>query len=363
MNRGSSGGGIFHDGSATGSAATIRSCSFVANTGDFGAGAFLSGGEAIIESSQFLLNEARYGGGVWIENATSASIASSQFHGNRTPAEDDSGGAGLVVADTLNLLVERSLFSGNTSQLGGGALVYRTTGAIEGTSFQANLANFLGGALYLEGAYIEVNDSSFSDNSAESAGGAVHARDDNILSLHRTTVLGNHAEQGGGLAVDSGSLSITNCVLNANEGDGAALYFDGATLSIEFSTLFDNQGPEESAAVVLVSDPSLVDLRHSILADSVPVAVACDGEGMEWDYNAYHSALGDPAMSDGCVPAGTGSMDADPWFISASPALDPYNDTLQLQAISPCIDAGDPTCLEPDGSVCDLGAYGGTDPL
>ena len=363
MNRGSSGGGIFHDGSATGSGAEIRSCSFVANTGDFGAGAFLTGGEATVESSQFLLNEARYGGGAWIENATLASITASQFHGNATPAEDDSGGAGLVVADTLNLLVEGSLFSGNTSQLGGGALVYRTTGAFEGTSFQANQANFLGGALYLEGAYIEVSDCSFADNSAETAGGAVHARDDNILSLHRTTLLGNQAEQGGAIAVDSGSLSITNSVLDANGGDGAALYFDGATLSLEFTTLYDNQGPEDSAAVVLVSDPSLVDLRHSILADSVPAAVACEGESMAWDYNAYHSTLGDPAMSDACLPAGTGSMDADPWFIAASPDEDPYNDTLQLQAISPCIDAGDPTCLEADGTVCDMGAYGGTDPL
>jgi len=363
MNSGSSGGGIFHDGSLTGAGATVRSCSFVANTADFGAGAFLTGGDQTLESSQFLLNDARYGGGAWVEDATSVTVIGTQFHGNTTPAEDDSGGAGLVVADSLNLDVQGCLFSGNHSQLGGGALVYRTTGAIDGTSFQANWANFLGGALYLEGAYLDLTDSSFADNRAEVSGGAVHARDDNIMSLARSILLGNRAEQGGAVAVDSGFLSVNSSILNANEGDGAAIHFDGADLSLEFTTLFDNVAPDGSAAVVVASDPALVDIRHSILAESVPAAVSCDGEGMAWDYNAYHSAAGSPAMTDDCLPQETGTMDSDPWFVSAVADLDPHNDALQLQAISPCIDAGDPTCTEADGTVCDLGAYGGADPL
>ena len=363
MNSGSSGGGVFHDGSATNSGATVAACSFVANDADFGAGAFLGGGPITVDASQFLLNDARYGGGLWVEGAPSLDLTSCQFHGNTTPAEDDSGGAGLVVSESLNVAVSDCLFAGNTSQLGGGALIYQSTGTVESTSFQANWANSLGGALYLEGSYLELLDDLFTGNEAVSGGGAIHARDDNIVALHRSSLLGNRAETGGGIAVDSGSLSMTNCLVNASEGDGAAIHFDGSTLSIEHTTLYDNVAPEDSAAIVIVSEPSGVSLLHSIVAESEPTALSCTGSGMPWNYNDYFHSAGLPPTTEDCEPAGAGVILSDPWFIAATTNLDPHDDSLHLQAISPCIDAGDPTCLDADGTTCDLGAYGGADPM
>jgi len=363
VNSGSSGGGVFHDGSATNGGATIRACSFVANQADFGAGAFLGGGDLEVDSCQFLLNEARFGAGLWAEDVPSLTLTSSQFHGNVTPSEDDSGGAGMVVSGALNLEVSDCLFAGNTSQLGGGALVYQSSGSLEATSFQSNWANSLGGALYLEGSYLTADDCQFTGNEAVTAGGAVHARDDNILTLSRSTVLGNQAGAGGGVAVDSGTLSVGNCLFDANEGDGAAVYFDGSGLMVHQTTLYDHVAPEGSAAIVIVSDPASAALENSILAESTPAAVSCVGTATGWDYNDYYSSDGLLPLTEDCDASGTGVLESDPWFVTATPNQDPHDDSLHLQAISPCIDAGDPSCQDADGTTCDLGAYGGPDSL
>ena len=55
-----------------------------------------------------------------------------------------------------------------------------------------------------------------------------------------------------------------------------------------------------------------------------------------------------------CCPqtlTGIGNITNDPWFV------DPLNDDFNLQAGSPCIDAGDPASpLDPDSTVADMGA-------
>ena len=63
--------------------------------------------------------------------------------------------------------------------------------------------------------------------------------------------------------------------------------------------------------------------------------------------------------SDLWASAGTGNLDSDPGFKSASNDLDWTNDDFALKGASPCVDAGKPDVLDTDGSRSDCGAYGG----
>ena len=77
---------------------------------------------------------------------------------------------------------------------------------------------------------------------------------------------------------------------------------------------------------------------------------------------AYNDAWGNTADFDGAWgdPEGTaGNLSVDPVFRAASDDGDPSNDDFHLLGASPLIDAGDPSVLDADGSVGDLGGYGG----
>lgn len=55
---------------------------------------------------------------------------------------------------------------------------------------------------------------------------------------------------------------------------------------------------------------------------------------------------------------GRSSTAGDPQYLDTTPQA-PLDWDLHLGATSLLIDAGDPTILDPDGSVSDIGAYGG----
>ena len=54
-----------------------------------------------------------------------------------------------------------------------------------------------------------------------------------------------------------------------------------------------------------------------------------------------------------------GNIAADPSVVSYDPLVLPTTWDLHLAAGSPAIDAGNPATFDPDGSVADMGVYGG----
>jgi len=64
--------------------------------------------------------------------------------------------------------------------------------------------------------------------------------------------------------------------------------------------------------------------------------------------------------SGGSSPVGSdGNISEDPEFVSFSLDTDWSEWDLHLTSGSALIDAGDPSLLDPDGTVSDIGAYGG----
>jgi hypothetical protein len=77
-------------------------------------------------------------------------------------------------------------------------------------------------------------------------------------------------------------------------------------------------------------------------------------------YNNVFGMSSGPSYNGGIVGQ-SGNTEVDPLFSLGSADGNPANDDLSLAPASPCIDAGNPTPTfnDPDGTISDLGAYGG----
>jgi predicted outer membrane repeat protein len=137
----------------------------------------------------------------------------------------DDGDAGTL-ADVH--IEEMQLIEGR-SEDNGGAILSREQLWLYDVVFSQNTAGNDGGALAVEGGTTELHEVSFTENSASASGGAIHASQLASVAIHDGRLAGNQAgENGGGIAVDGGTLAIYETVMEENSavGDGGALFGD-----------------------------------------------------------------------------------------------------------------------------------------
>src|SRR5690606_3828960 len=118
---------------------------------------------------------------------------------------------------------------------GGGAINSETTPGDEpsvtvvDSSFDANAA-IRGGALNNTDGWVQVQRSTFSNNSASEVGGAIYVDDaDDMLELVNSTLSGNTADESGGGLFNSGIATIVNSTILGNvapNGGGIRLTAD-----------------------------------------------------------------------------------------------------------------------------------------
>ncbi|TKJ36565.1 hypothetical protein CEE37_14895 [candidate division LCP-89 bacterium B3_LCP] len=142
---------------------------------------------------------------------------------------------------------------------------------------------------------------------------------------------------------------VTNCLLN---GISVAAQVSATTaheLSIVNNTVYNSGGNGISISKTGSGDLN-TSLTNNIVSTSGEYGIyVSDFDSPNVSYNdVWNSAIGDYS---GVTP-GIGSISLDPQFI------DPGNGDLNLQRISPCIDAGDPSSpFDPDGTIADMGAF------
>jgi len=360
MNEGQMGGGILAQGSS--SDLTVTNTLFAGNDAVYGGGLSVHDGILAVEDSIFLLNTGQFGGGVSLHAPASSTITGCDFQSNTTPLDEESGGAAIALQDVSNLSIDGCSFADNVGVVGGAVFGYASTIYADGVSFKDNHADGNGGAVCLEGSLLSVERGQFVGNSADGDGGAIHGAQWSPVTVGRSELLGNTATSGGAISVRDGDLAVHNSVFDANEGDGGAIVYGGSDLVMSYVTLFDNRAPAGSGAVWIDEETAVVAVSYSIFADNEPYALACGGAVSTWDHNDVHGSDG-TGIADGCTVDGGTSMASDPMFTSASSDAEPLNDDLHLQPFSPCVDVGPEGCLDLDGSWCDLGAYGGDEPL
>ncbi|MFC1808444.1 right-handed parallel beta-helix repeat-containing protein [Candidatus Omnitrophota bacterium] len=160
-----------------------------------------------------------------------------------------------------------------------------------------------------------------------------------IKNNHKTSGPGYFGTSGG-INVGSGYMVVKNNIIVGNyaeAGGPSAIYYLGANAQISNNTILNNENQYGSYSIDGMTSPAF----NNIIQDS---------------WSGYNGPASSPVFYS-CFPTATNGVNNnisnDPLFI------DPANGDYHLDTGSLCINAGDPSILDPDGSVSDIGAYGG----
>jgi len=294
----------------------ITDSTFDGNTVTSGTFAFQGGGaidnnsftgQADIATSLFTNNEARRGGAILNYNAADLVLRNSDVVANRLgPVFGDAGGgiwnggsgAAVIVADSrVNdnlgasrgggiysdeaglLTLDSSEVTGNVATSdGGGAVIY--AGRVVNSRIANNTSGADGGGIYHEGLRaLEILASSIANNSARREGGglatfspfsAVPAG----ITIDDSTISGNTADQGGGIAnSERGLITIRRSLIANNAAAGLVFGNGGGVFSnasgrttILDSTIANNAA--RSGGGVYNSNFSLLTLNHATVTNN-----------------------------------------------------------------------------------------------
>jgi CSLREA domain-containing protein len=222
-------------------------------------------------------------------------------------SQEDGGG----IRNLGMLTLENAVFVGDTASGGGGAIASYgadSTLTISGTTFDSNSSNGpLGGGVLFNSSVATITDSMLKNNSSSFSGGAIVNSSGGSLTLLRTTVKdngvglgnrgggifnsatlavnystisGNSASQGGGIAniTLSGAPSLTTLLAtisgNSASDRGGGIFNDaGATVLITDSTLSKNTSAAEGGGIYRVGT---VTMGGSILAANTAGTTGAD---------------------------------------------------------------------------------------
>jgi nitrous oxidase accessory protein NosD len=272
---------------------------------------------------------------------------STWIHGFTIRGGAASSGAGGIQASGAAPLIEDCVVRSNSGKFGGGVSgnpVMRRCVIRDNTSSLTH-----GGGLY--GAP-QLHDCVVAYNTASSArggglyltGGAALVEDSLVIS---NRILFGDPARGAGIAVDgNASAVLRRSVISRNTGFGnvfgsfgGGLWGNAAT-RVENCTITGNVLVAGNTAGAGVYGP--VEITNSILRENNPDEFS-GAPTISWS-----NVLGGAS--------GIGNLDLDPLWVDRA-----FTGDLHLLPGSPCIDAGDPTTFDPDGSVADLGAFPAAD--
>eukprot|EP01117_Protostelium_nocturnum_P013138 TRINITY_DN4883_c0_g1_i1.p1 TRINITY_DN4883_c0_g1~~TRINITY_DN4883_c0_g1_i1.p1 ORF type:complete len:906 (-),score=213.57 TRINITY_DN4883_c0_g1_i1:66-2783(-) len=243
----------------------ILDCNFTNNR------ALVSGGASHFEGSfnnftmenvQVVGNQSPQGGGLDFENSQTASMNINNCLMSSNTASNLGGGA-MYVQGSFNISMRKNTFDGNQSPQGGAILLSASSSNsslfMESNNFKSNQASvFYGGAVHINGkiSYIEIYDSSMSNNYGESSAGALSLQVTcDYVQLNNCTFTYNQANlQGGAISLQLRSkinrMDIINCTMRENTASsGAAIYLPSNVddLTISGSKFYRNLGDEGGA--------------------------------------------------------------------------------------------------------------------
>ncbi len=171
-----------------------------------------------------------------------------------------------------------------------------------------------GGAVYIDYSTLSFRDCIFLNNTAQ-YGGAIYFNR-TTANIGNCLFVNNHAiRSGGGIYQERSSIAFQSCIFYYNTADfsGGGLASSGDSLSIKNSIIWGNYATKFPAI-----SGSYNEVSYSIIPG-------------EW--------------------SGNSNIDQDPLFMEM-PHINP-----NVCSESPCIDNGDPSMTDPDGSRLDIGLY------
>lgn len=269
-------------------------------------------------------------------------ITNGKVHGSWPMA---CGGAILCVGSSPTIIDD--VITGNVAQIDGGGIACETgsAAAIVGNVIGGNRASWGGGILAFHFASPRIIGNTIRENAA-CWGGGIGCFSACSPAISGNSVIRNGATFGGGILVSGGSHpEMTANTIYANVADeyGGGIYCTGhCGPTIEGNTITRNLAAIGGGLASL--DESYPAVLNSIFwGDSAGLGGEIFEDDTSWTVVTYSDV-------EGGWP-GEGNIDADPAFCLAE------RGDFRLLWASPCIDAGHPDSLDPDGTRRDMGTF------
>jgi hypothetical protein len=243
---------------------------------------------------------------------------------------------------------------------------------------QSNVSATAGGGIRVVQGALTLTDSLVAGNVATLDGGGVAVEPGGSLTARRARFIGNEADDsGGGVHITGGSADVEASVFAGNtayrDGGGLSLRRDpvtsaGAAGEVRQSTFVANVTQYDTAF------PSRSDESRgsAIATEDIQSTLAVYGSVFAWQQGVDDviQVLDNDVIVEDVVFYRNGGRDlytgwlqdtphVRPDFVWFDVAADPLTWDLRLMPGSPLIDAGDGGARDPDGTVADIGAYGG----
>jgi hypothetical protein len=228
------GGAIYNDGLLD-----INSSKFLDNTASASGGAIVSYGSVFVVGSEFARNKGANGGAIYPRHAGGqVLISASNLHHNETTSATDGWGGAILIWNSAKVTILNSRVDDNKARSGGGVYVRSDATLIaDGSSFNFNQATaYSGGAVFNEAA-ATITNSTMSNNTAASSGGALENYLNGVLSLTNVTLSSNAANFGGGISNTKANGTLTNVTITGNYASYSGGGIDNGTYAGEGLTL------------------------------------------------------------------------------------------------------------------------------
>ena len=208
-----------------------------------------------------------------------------------------------------------------TSSAGGTTIEDLTITGGYGYKPDSSSNNTYGGAIEVRGADATIKSCIMHGNGRPYFGGAMHS-------------------------TDGANVSCTNCLFYSNScqyAGGAYLVEAGSVVTLQHCTVYNNSDDYGYGALCYANTGRMV-VKNSIIW------------GNSKQFGSFLANGGSITVSYSCVQdgyTGTGNISTDPKFVDAA------NGDFSLQVTSPCIDTGDPSSNDADGTRVDMGFTSG----
>ena len=213
--------------------ANIFRCSFTSN---LGGSIFVISSNLSIRCSHFDSNEAALrGGAIYIGTRNNVSITDCEFVKNK--ASD--GGALYVASDCI---IHNSTFVNNIATTAGGAIdLYRASIHGYHNIFHGNQAR-LGGAIFVSEAMITIDSSHYSNNTA-GQGGIIYSFNGGIAMSHSSLFNNKAIYDAGAIHLIRSDTTAYNISLNNNKAgrDAGAIWIYGSSITLYYSSFNNNE--------------------------------------------------------------------------------------------------------------------------
>lgn len=216
------------------------------------------GGELTVRNST-IANSGGAGILAWFGVGTT--VSNSTISGNRSSGVNVSGEAGY---GTPWVSVVDSVVRGNSSSFAGGGLSISGSLVVANSTITGNSAP-AGAGIASDSTFI--TNSTISSNTASGAGGGIRLSYGAQHEIRNSTISGNSAAQGGGIGViGSAGLTLRNSTITQNtaSSDGGGVYHSASRgIAVESSIIANNQS--ESASKDLRLGAASDNLRHNLI--------------------------------------------------------------------------------------------------